>query len=153
MPALQASRLQEAPEPDSLPAVPGDEQSLAPPPDSSLVSDRTLDQVIRLTGKQSSDHAVSARIQKLSGKTWRDCKGMLYTTNKGVSKKYGVSDFKYDLQQGVITVEAKAAAKPVRWSKATSVLMAAISFAFMAQTAAEPLTRKEGQARAYWPEW
>ena len=75
VPGLPASRLQAAPAPDSLPAVPGDELFLAPPPDRSLVSDRTLDQVIRLTGKQSSDPAVSARIKEMAGKTWRDCKG------------------------------------------------------------------------------
>ena len=118
-----------------------------------MVSDRTLDQRIRLTGKVPSDPAIAARIPRLAGKTWRECKGMDWVTNKGATRKYGVTDFKYDLSQSVITVEAPASPAPISTRVASAVLASVVSFAFLSQTGAEPCTRKEALARGDWPEW
>jgi hypothetical protein len=62
-----------------------------------------LSRVIRRTGKAPPSATIAHRISLLEGKTWGECRNMPYNKN-GRASRYSITDFKYDLGLGIITV-------------------------------------------------
>jgi hypothetical protein len=77
---------------------------------------------------------------------------MRYKKN-GKDSRYSISDFKYDLGLGVITVEPAVPPQPVSEIAASTTVAQSLLASSSLCSGSEPHSRKAGLSRPDWPEW
>jgi hypothetical protein len=126
---------------------------MIPAVDRTAITDVDLDSTIALTGKQPQSAAISRRVQKVAGKTYRQVRNMSWVDNKGRTQKYSVSHFKYDLSQGIIATVPMLDSAATSASVCLSEVQQEYATGMLSVTGAEPRNRKEGLSWVDWPEW